>query len=102
MDDDSSGDETAYVKLISAEGSEIFLPRRIAVQVEMMKAMLEGGYQVGGPYCFPGLRSLDNTSSGERDRRDKIPGYFNKRARKGSEVPAVSLFDFACLSCKLL
>ena len=55
MDDDSSGDETAYVKLISAEGSEIFLPRRIAVQVEMMKAMLEGGYQVGGPFCFPRL-----------------------------------------------
>ena len=58
MDDDSS-DETAYVKLISAEGSEIFLARRIAVQVDMMKAMLEGGYQVGDPFAFS--TSLSNS-----------------------------------------
>lgn len=63
MDDDSS-DETAYVKLISAEGSEIFLARRIAVKVEMIKAMLEGGYQVGHTLLLStsliGHRSLDN------------------------------------------
>ncbi|EJK74616.1 hypothetical protein THAOC_03695 [Thalassiosira oceanica] len=56
MDDDSS-DETAYVKLISAEGSEIFLARRIAVKVEMIKAMLEGGYQESetGVIRFPDI-----------------------------------------------
>lgn len=82
MDDDSS-DETAYVKLISAEGSEIFLARRIAVKVEMIKAMLEGGYQVGHTLLLStSLMGIAHsiTSSGERDRRDKIPGYFNKRA----------------------
>ncbi len=42
MEDDN--DQT-YVKLISAEGTELFLERRIALQVDTMRAMLEGNFR---------------------------------------------------------
>ncbi|KAL7457232.1 hypothetical protein ACHAWC_008742 [Mediolabrus comicus] len=42
MDDDN---EQTYVKLVSAEGTEIFLEKRIALQVDTMRAMLEGNFR---------------------------------------------------------
>lgn len=42
MEDDN--DQT-YVKLISADAQEFFIERRIALQVETMKAMLEGNFK---------------------------------------------------------
>ena len=55
MDDDK--DETPYVKLISAEGSEIYLARRIAVQVETLRVMLEGNFRESdeGVIRFPDI-----------------------------------------------
>ncbi|KAL7523961.1 hypothetical protein ACHAWF_000764 [Thalassiosira exigua] len=56
MEDD--GDESPYVKLISAEQSEIFLPRRIALQeVETLRAMLEGNFRESeeGVIRFPDM-----------------------------------------------
>ena len=41
---EDSNDQT-YVKLISAEGSEIYLEKRIALQVDTMKRMLEGNFR---------------------------------------------------------
>mmetsp|Transcript_15247 Transcript_15247/g.23654 ORF Transcript_15247/g.23654 Transcript_15247/m.23654 type:complete len:102 (+) Transcript_15247:137-442(+) len=37
--------EQTYVKLVSAEGTEIFLEKRIALQVDTMRAMLEGNFR---------------------------------------------------------
>jgi transcription elongation factor B subunit 1 len=55
MEDDK--DETPYVKLISAEGSEIYLARRIAVQVETLRVMLEGNFRESeeGVIRFPDI-----------------------------------------------
>ena len=50
MEDDN--DQT-YVKIISADGPEFFIERRIALQVDTMKAMLEGNFkesEEGGAY----------------------------------------------------
>mmetsp|Transcript_10859 Transcript_10859/g.19008 ORF Transcript_10859/g.19008 Transcript_10859/m.19008 type:complete len:104 (+) Transcript_10859:169-480(+) len=44
MEDDNE-EQTPYIKLISAENSEIFLSRRIALQVETLRAMLEGNFR---------------------------------------------------------
>lgn len=41
---DNDADQT-YIKLISADGTEIFLERRIALQVETIRAMLEGNFR---------------------------------------------------------
>jgi hypothetical protein len=54
---DNDADQT-YIKLISADGTEIFLERRIALQVETIRAMLEGNFresEEGGKLvCFLG------------------------------------------------
>lgn len=44
MEDDNDNDKT-YVKLVSADGPEFFIERRIALQVDTMKAMLEGNFR---------------------------------------------------------
>mmetsp|Transcript_11747 Transcript_11747/g.14610 ORF Transcript_11747/g.14610 Transcript_11747/m.14610 type:complete len:117 (-) Transcript_11747:175-525(-) len=44
--DSSDGDSpTSYVKLISAEGHEFYLERRIALAGKTLKAMLEGQFR---------------------------------------------------------
>lgn len=43
MEDDSA--ESPYVKLVSAEKSEIYLLRRVALQVETLRVMLEGNFR---------------------------------------------------------
>ena len=42
MEDDN---DKTYVKLVSADGPEFFIERRIALQVDTMKAMLEGNFR---------------------------------------------------------
>ncbi|KAL9182004.1 hypothetical protein ACHAXT_012347 [Thalassiosira profunda] len=55
MEDDN--EESTYIKLISAEGHEIFLARRIALQVDTMRAMLEGDFRESreGEIRFPDI-----------------------------------------------
>ena len=55
MEDDN--EESPYIKLISAENSEVFLSRRIALQVETMRAMLEGNFRESeeGVIRFPDI-----------------------------------------------
>jgi len=56
MEDDPK-EESAYIKLISAEGSEIYLSRRIALQVETLRVMLEGNFRESeeGVIRFPDI-----------------------------------------------
>lgn len=56
MEDDSK-EESPYIKLISAEQSEIFLSRRIALQVETLRVMLEGNFRESeeGVIRFPDI-----------------------------------------------
>eukprot|EP00578_Thalassiosira_sp_NH16_P012887 CAMPEP_0181116192 /NCGR_PEP_ID=MMETSP1071-20121207/21820_1 /TAXON_ID=35127 /ORGANISM="Thalassiosira sp., Strain NH16" /LENGTH=103 /DNA_ID=CAMNT_0023200421 /DNA_START=59 /DNA_END=370 /DNA_ORIENTATION=+ len=56
MDDDNE-ESSPYVKLISAENSEIFLSRRIALQVETLRVMLEGNFRESeeGVIRFPDI-----------------------------------------------
>jgi hypothetical protein len=42
MEDDN---DKTYVKIVSADGPEFFIERRIALQVDTMKAMLEGNFR---------------------------------------------------------
>ena len=57
MEDD--GEESLYIKLISAENSEIFLSRRIALQVETLRVMLEGNFKESeeGVIRFPDMNA---------------------------------------------
>lgn len=42
----SSGDETVYIKLISAEGHEFFMERNIAIETsKTIRLMLEGSFK---------------------------------------------------------
>ena len=56
MEDDPK-EESPYIKLISAEQSEIFLSRRIALQVETLRVMLEGNFRESeeGVIRFPDI-----------------------------------------------
>ena len=56
MEDDPK-EELPYIKLISAENSELFLPRRIALQVSTLRAMLEGNFKESeeGVIRFPDM-----------------------------------------------
>ncbi|KAL3770120.1 hypothetical protein ACHAW5_009661 [Stephanodiscus triporus] len=58
MEDDDR-DESPYIKLVSAEGDEIFLSRRIALQVETLRVMLEGNFRESeeGVIRFPDIGS---------------------------------------------
>ena len=52
MEDDK--DQT-YVKLVSADEQEFFMERRIALQVDTMRVMLEGNFkesEEGGELCI--------------------------------------------------
>jgi hypothetical protein len=65
MEDDN--DQT-YVKLISADAQEFFIERRIALQVDTMKAMLEGNFkesEEGGKFCQSAVLQIrrDDSSS---------------------------------------
>ena len=55
MEDDS--EESPYIKLISAEQAEIFLSRRIALQVETLRVMIEGNFRESeeGVIRFPDI-----------------------------------------------
>ena len=55
MEDDN--EESPYIKLISAENSEIYLSRRIALQVETLRVMLEGNFRESeeGVIRFPDI-----------------------------------------------
>lgn len=54
---EDSQDESPYIKIISAENSEIFLSRRVALQVETLRAMLEGNFRESeeGVIRFPDM-----------------------------------------------
>jgi len=54
MEDDN---DKTYVKLVSADGPEFFIERRIALQVDTMKAMLEGNFRESeeGVIRFPDI-----------------------------------------------
>lgn len=56
MEDDPK-EAPPYVKLVSAEGAEVFLARRIALQVETLRAMLEGNFKESeeGVVRFPDM-----------------------------------------------
>ena len=43
--DNADGEQEEYVKLVSAEGHEFILPRRIALVSKTMRAMLEGNFR---------------------------------------------------------
>lgn len=42
---ENDDDDQKYIKLIAADGTEIFLERRIALQVETIKVMIEGNFR---------------------------------------------------------
>ena len=56
MEDDPK-EESLYIKLISAEQSEIFLSRRIALQVETLRVMIQGNFRESeeGVIRFPDI-----------------------------------------------
>lgn len=85
MDDDH--EENPYIKLISAEGSEIFLARRIALQVETMRAMLEGNFRESeeGVIRFPDI------SASALEKVVKYMHYKDRYASCNTRIPEFSI-----------
>ncbi len=81
MEDDK--DESPYIKLISAEGNEIFLSRRIASQVETLRVMLEGNFRESeeGVIRFPDI------SASALEKVVKYLHYRDRYSNSSSRIP---------------
>jgi hypothetical protein len=81
MEDDK--DESPYIKLVSAEGFEIFLSRRIALQVETLRVMLEGNFRESeeGVIRFPDM------SARALEKVVKYLYYKDRYSNSSSRIP---------------
>ena len=86
MEDDNES-ESSYIKLISAEGSEIFLARRVALQVETLRAMLEGGFRESeeGVIRFPDM------SGSALEKVVKYLYYKDRYANSSARIPEFAI-----------
>ena len=80
---ENNNDESPYIKLVSAEGSEIFLSRRIALQVETLRVMLEGNFRESeeGVIRFPDI------SHSALEKVVKYLYYRDRYANSASRIP---------------
>ena len=80
MEDDN--DQT-YVKLVSAEGTEIFIEKRIALQVDTMRAMLEGNFRESeeGVIRFPDI------SASALEKVVRYLHYKDRHANSTTRIP---------------
>ena len=76
-------DESPYIKLVSAEGCDIFLSRRIALQVETLRVMLEGNFRESeeGVIRFPDI------SASALEKVVKYLHYKDRYSNSSSRIP---------------
>ena len=85
MEDDN--EEKPYIKLISAENSEIFLSRRIALQVETLRVMLEGNFRESeeGVIRFPDI------SASALEKVVKYLHYKDRYSNSATRIPEFAI-----------
>ncbi|KAL7534314.1 hypothetical protein ACHAXR_005786 [Thalassiosira sp. AJA248-18] len=85
MEDDK--EESPYIKLISAENCEIFLERRVALQVEMLRAMLEGNFRESeeGVIRFPDM------SASALEKVVKYLHYKDRYSNTATRIPEFAI-----------
>jgi transcription elongation factor B subunit 1 len=84
-DDDNLGSSTAtpYIKLISAENSEIYLLRRIALQVETLRVMLEGSFRESEE----GIIRFPDISTSALEKVVQYLHYKDRYSNSASRIP---------------
>ncbi len=73
----------AYVKLISAENSEIYLLRRIALQVETLRVMLEGSFRESEE----GIIRFPDISTSALEKVVQYLHYKDRYSNSASRIP---------------
>eukprot|EP00585_Thalassiosira_rotula_P010871 CAMPEP_0196141660 /NCGR_PEP_ID=MMETSP0910-20130528/10143_1 /TAXON_ID=49265 /ORGANISM="Thalassiosira rotula, Strain GSO102" /LENGTH=103 /DNA_ID=CAMNT_0041402841 /DNA_START=147 /DNA_END=458 /DNA_ORIENTATION=+ len=86
MEDDPT-DESPYIQLISAENHSIYLSRRIALQVDTLRAMLEGNFRESeeGVIRFPDM------SSSALEKVVRYLHYKDRYSNCASRIPEFSI-----------
>ena len=84
MEGDDNLDSTSpYIKLISAENSEIYLLRRIALQVETLRVMLEGRFRESEE----GIIRFPDISTSALEKVVQYLHYKDRYSNSSSRIP---------------
>jgi transcription elongation factor B subunit 1 len=82
-DDDNLDATSPYIKLISAENSEIYLLRRIALQVETLRVMLEGSFRESEE----GIIRFPDISTSALEKVVQYLHYKDRYSNSASRIP---------------
>ena len=82
-DDDNLDSSSPYIKLISAENSEIYLLRRIALQVETLRVMLEGSFRESEE----GIIRFPDISTSALEKVVQYLHYKDRYSNSASRIP---------------